>query len=40
MRKEFEVKGLKVYFVHELTSCKKKLELRKIYPELENELMR
>ncbi|MEM3522060.1 MAG: hypothetical protein QW723_06220 [Candidatus Bathyarchaeia archaeon] len=40
LRKELENKGLKVYFAHELTSCKRKTELRQIYPKLELELMR
>ena len=39
LRKEFENNGLKVYFAHELTSCKRKSELRKAYPKLELELM-
>ncbi|MEM4311490.1 MAG: hypothetical protein QXX95_03790 [Nitrososphaerales archaeon] len=39
-RKELEGKGLKAYFAHELTSCKRKTELRQIYPKLELELMR
>ena len=40
LRRELEGKGLKVYFAHELTSCKKKTELRQTYPKLELELMR
>jgi hypothetical protein len=39
LRKEFENKGFKVYFAHELTSCKGKSELRRAYPKLELELM-
>jgi CRISPR/Cas system-associated exonuclease Cas4 (RecB family) len=39
LRKDFEAKGFKVYFAHELTSCRRKSELRKAYPKLELELM-
>jgi hypothetical protein len=40
LREGIEEKGLKVYFAHELTSCKRKVELKQAYPELELELMR
>ncbi|MEM3905955.1 MAG: hypothetical protein QXZ17_03665 [Nitrososphaerota archaeon] len=40
LRRELEDKGLKVYLAHELTLCKRKAELRQIYPKLELELMR
>lgn len=39
IRKDFEEDGFKPYFAHELTSCRKKSELGKVYPELEKELM-
>lgn len=39
LRKELESRGLKASFAHELTSCKRKTELRQIYPKLELELM-
>lgn len=39
LRRELEDEGLKVYFAHELTPCKRKAELRQIYLKLELELM-
>ena len=39
LRKEFEARGIKVYFAHELTSCRRKSEFRKAYPKLELELV-
>jgi hypothetical protein len=39
LREGIEEKGLKVYFAHELASCKRKIELKQAYPELELELM-
>lgn len=34
-----EEEGVKVYFAHGLAACKKKFELKQIYPKLELELM-
>ena len=39
LRRELGGKGLKVYFAQELGTCKKKVELRQIYPKLELKLM-
>ena len=39
-RRDLESEGLKVYFVHELASCRKKTELKQVYAKLELELMR
>ena len=38
--KTAESRGLKVYFIHELTSCRRKSEFRHSYPKLEQKLMR
>lgn len=40
LHKKLKGKGLKVYFAHELNLCKRKAELKQLYPELELELMR
>jgi len=40
LHKQLESEGLKVYFTHELTSCKKKSKLRHRYPEFQRKLMR
>jgi len=39
LRKQLESEGLKVYFTHELTSCKRKSEFRCRYPELQRKLI-
>ena len=40
LRKQLEGEGLKVYFTQELTSCRRKSELRHRHPELQLKLMR